>query len=284
MTYSDSTAFVLIFTSNQSILTDLENIPSSPPLKLEKISEATHFGEQMIKENRPGEAVTGGQNSNLMKYLSKTQPRLLIFEKENEQIPYSYWIPLLKSSAATRRIPIMILYQEATPSQIDKIKQDGADLILSLSAFQENSQQLVLQSLRKTDQEAINASAELPLSDLALAGITLFNEGEYYEAHHGLEDAWNGEKGPGREIYRALLQISVAYLQIERNNYRGAAKMFLRLQQWLAPFPDQTRGIDLAQLRADVATVHEALLAGGQDNIESFDHTMFRPIPFITES
>jgi len=93
----------------------------------------------------------------------------------------------------------------------------------------------------------------------------------------GLEDAWKAEKGAGRE----LPQISVAYLQIERANYRGAAKMFLRLQQWLAPFPDNSRGINLGKLKQDVAIVHEALLSGGADGIEGFDKSLFTKIELL---
>jgi hypothetical protein len=48
------------------------------------------------------------------------------------------------------------------------------------------------------------------------------------------------------EVYRAVLQVAVAYFQIERGNYNGAAKMFLRLRQWIDPLPDYCRGIDIA--------------------------------------
>jgi len=51
--------------------------------------------------------------------------------------------------------------------------------------------------------------------------------------------------GPVRELYRAILQVGIAYYQIERGNHRGALKMLLRSVQWLAMLPDRCQGIDV---------------------------------------
>jgi len=96
---------------------------------------------------------------------------------------------------------------------------------------------------------ALSEACSEQLSQRAIQGIELFNRGEYFEAHEVLEEAWREDHGLTRELYRAMLQVAVAYLQIERGNYRGSMKMFIRLRKWIEPLPEVCRGVDVAQLR-----------------------------------
>ena len=130
----------------------------------------------------------------------------------------------------------------------------------------------------KPDSQTLKHACRLPLSASALKGLSLFNEGEFFEAHEHLEDAWNEDSAPGRELYRAILQISVAYFQIERGNYNGAIKMFLRVRKWINPLPDICRGVDVAGLRSNARTAHAALLSLGPGRITEFDHGYFKPV------
>ena len=68
-----------------------------------------------------------------------------------------------------------------------------------------------------------------------IEGITLFNQGKFYQCHDALEEAWKQDRSLGRDLYRAILQIGIAYYQIKRGNYRGGLKMLLRVRQWLDP-------------------------------------------------
>jgi hypothetical protein len=86
------------------------------------------------------------------------------------------------------------------------------------------------------------------------------------------------DDGPGRDLYRGILQVGIAYYQIEKGNYRGAVKMLLRVRQWLDPLPDVCRDVDVAKLRADVQRVHEALIALGPDRVGDFDRGLFGTI------
>jgi hypothetical protein len=90
--------------------------------------------------------------------------------------------------------------------------------------------------------------------------------------------AWMDDESPGREVYRAVLQVAVAYLQIERGNYKGAAKMFLRLRQWIDPLPDSCRGIDIARLRSEAQAVYRELITLGPEHIADFNLNLLRPI------
>jgi hypothetical protein len=86
------------------------------------------------------------------------------------------------------------------------------------------------------------------------------------------------DQGPGRDLYRGILQVAIAYYQIERGNYRGATKMLLRVRQWLDPLPDVCRGVNIAQLREDAERVYTALTELGPDHINNLDRTLFRPV------
>lgn len=109
-------------------------------------------------------------------------------------------------------------------------------------------------------------------------GIQLFDAGQYWEAHEALEAAWKEESGPARYLYQGILQAGVVYLQIERNNFIGMAKMFERCKKWLRPWPDHCRGVDVAQLRADVAAAVEAAGKLGPGNLADFDRSLFKKI------
>ena len=86
------------------------------------------------------------------------------------------------------------------------------------------------------------------------------------------------DQGAGRDLYRGILQVGIAYYQIEQGNYRGAVKMLLRVRQWLAPLPPVCRGVDVAALRDDVERAYSALMTLGPDRVEDFDRQLFKPV------
>ena len=84
--------------------------------------------------------------------------------------------------------------------------------------------------------------------------------------------------GPVRDLYRAILQVGVAYYQIERGNYRGAVKMLQRSVQWLYHLPDSCQGIDVARLRRDSYAVRAALQRLGPERFAEFDRALLKPL------
>jgi predicted metal-dependent hydrolase len=108
-----------------------------------------------------------------------------------------------------------------------------------------------------------------------ITGLELFNAGRYFEAHEELEMAWRREKGAIRDLYRGILQVGVGYYHIQRRNYRGALKMFLRCRQWLDLFPSECCGIDLARFRRDFEAIEAQVQR--QDPAEPFTFS-FQPI------
>jgi predicted metal-dependent hydrolase len=79
-------------------------------------------------------------------------------------------------------------------------------------------------------------------------------------------------------MYQGILQVGVAYLQIERKNYIGARKLFLRAWQYLNVLPDICQGVDIAQLRADAQAARDALEQLGPERIAAFPRALMAPI------
>lgn len=229
----------------------------------------------------PGERLFG-RAGKMMDQVVRWQPALMIFDLANPNIPWQAWIANLKSSPATRRLPILCYAPHVDTAAAQKAKAAGAEVVVARSRFAATLPALMREHTRTVDTAAIMAACQETLAATAQKGIDLFNRGEYFDAHEELEHAWMADKGPGRDLYRAVLQIAVCYLQIERLNYRGAMKMLLRVRQWLAPLPEACRGVNVARLREDVNVVYEALRQLGPDKIASFDWALIRPVVVST--
>lgn len=75
-----------------------------------------------------------------------------------------------------------------------------------------------------TNRAAVPADEEAALmADPRLqAAVRLFNAGDWYACHDGLEELWHETQGAMRPVLQGLLQIAVAELHQERGNRRGA--------------------------------------------------------------
>lgn len=121
-------------------------------------------------------------------------------------------------------------------------------------------------------------SCNAPLHPHAEQGLRLFNAGEYFEAHEALEDAWNQEKGPVRDLYRGILQVAVVYLHITRRNFNGALKVYIRSQRWLKDWPEICQGVYVEQLRRDATAAIDEVKRLGIERISEFDNSLLKPV------
>ena len=112
----------------------------------------------------------------------------------------------------------------------------------------------------------------------ARQGILLFNEGRYFDAHEELEAAWREEKGRIRQLYQGILEAAVTYLHITRGNYAGAVKVYGRSMRWLKDWPEQCRGIDVGQLRRDLAAAIEEMQRVREAGASDFDRGLLKPL------
>lgn len=134
--------------------------------------------------------------------------------------------------------------------------------------------------LREFNPSAAEIRAACPgtLPRAAEEGLRLFNERQFWHAHEALEEAWLNEPGVIRGLYKGILQAGVMYLQIERENLKGAMKMYMRGQVWLTPWPAHCRTVDVGALRADVEAARSEAQRLGKDGLARFDPTLFKPI------
>jgi len=221
-----------------------------------------------------------GPSGALLDLLSVEHPALLLFDLANSGIPWRRWLALIKSVSATRRIPVVCFGSHVDTEAMGAAKRAGAEAVLARSRFTQDMANILQKYARLPDAAAIQAACAQALSPVGIQGLELFNQGEYFEAHEVLEAAWNQDESEGRELYRAILQVAVAYLQIERGNYNGAMKMFLRVRQWIDPLPEVCRGVEVGRLREDARQAHQALSALGRERVKEFDHRLFKPVVY----
>jgi predicted metal-dependent hydrolase len=278
MRQEDNSPLVVAFVADLMFTTKIENVIRGLGYRVEWIAEDADIeGEYRSSQNLPGEPLDG-KTGRLFELVTAWQPGLLLFDLANTAVPWQRWIPLLKSSAATRRIPILAFGPHTNVDLMQEATRLGADAVLARSRFTADMPTLLQQYTRTPDFEAIHTACEEPLAPLARSGIEKFNQGQFYACHDDLEEAWRQDAGPARDLYRGILQVGIAYYQIERGNYRGAVKMLLRVRQWLDPLPDTCRGVNVKRLRDDAADVYEALTAVGPEQLDTFDRGLFKPV------
>jgi predicted metal-dependent hydrolase len=124
--------------------------------------------------------------------------------------------------------------------------------------------------------DLLPCAASLP--EKAWQGIAAFNRRQFYEAHDFLEEAWQAEPGEIRDLYRGILQVTVCYFHITRQNYEGALKMYARSQKWLVKWQPGCRGVRVTELLSDAEQTIQALQKLGPEKIGSFSPDLFKPI------
>jgi len=214
----------------------------------------------------------------LIDKLTRLSPNLLIFDLGNEDIPWKKWIPALKTIPATRWIPLICFGSHVDTVSIQAARQAGADVVVARSRFMTALPELIQKYAQSTDVELFAEICAKPLHPKAIQGLELFNQGDYFGAHEWLEEAWMEDRSTGRDLYRGVLQVAVAYYQIRLDNFRGAVKMFQRARHWLDPLPDTCRGIDIAQIRRNTNAVYDQVLALGPTHLNELDPALLKPI------
>jgi len=119
-----------------------------------------------------------------------------------------------------------------------------------------------------------------PLPDVARQGVAEFNAGEYFEQHELLEDAWRAEERPIRELYQGILQVGVAFLQIQRGNWPGAVKVFRRGLPKLRGLPPICQGIHVAAFRTIAEELHTEISALEPAQLQNFNQARFPKITY----
>lgn len=200
-----------------------------------------------------------GPDAAFLRSVTKLQPAMIIFDLNSSQIPWDRWIHVLKTSSATRRIPLLAFGPHVEEGRLSLARERGAESALPRGKFLNNIAEVVKERAARDSTQELGRACNGELSEAARKGVELHDAGEFFEAHEELERAWIDAPELEGYLYRALLQITVACLHIQRGNPRGARKMLLRIRQWLDPLPSTCRGIDTGQLKAYAQELREAL-------------------------
>jgi uncharacterized protein len=276
----DSTK-ILAFISDLNFAVRIESVAETLGYQVLFIEDADELGPPDEHDyGRQFAEPLMGRKASLVERISEIRPGLMIFDLGNHRVPWEEWINLLTAVPATRRIPVLCYGSHVDVATLDAAKKAGATQVVPRSRFFKEMAGLIEKLTLRVDRNELVRTCGEPLSPRARQGIEEFNRGEYFEAHESLESAWMAETSIARELYRAVLQVAVAYYQIIRGNYNGALKMFLRNRQWIEPLPDNCRGIDVEKLRQDARQVYESLVKLGPERIAEFDRTLLRPVQY----
>jgi len=83
-------------------------------------------------------------------------------------------------------------------------------------------------------------------------GVAEFNTGYYFECHDTLEDMWTGIRGPSRDFFQGLIQVSVAFYHLTGGNRPGAESLLRRALKRFERYPDRYFDFDLGAHRAEL--------------------------------
>jgi hypothetical protein len=97
-----------------------------------------------------------------------------------------------------------------------------------------------------------------------LAGIVLFNEGDFFAAHEVWEDLWARSHGDERRLVQGLIQAAVGLCHFENGNLRGAVKLFHSSRDYLRGCPTRLLGLDRAAFEAGMERCFAPLLTGAE--------------------
>jgi predicted metal-dependent hydrolase len=110
-------------------------------------------------------------------------------------------------------------------------------------------------------QANMDATAPTTHDPRYLAGIVLFNRGDFFEAHEVWESLWMETHGPERPFLQGLIQAAVGLCHFCNGNVRGAAKLYRSSHDYMERFGPRFWDMDLARFWTDMHACFAELLA-----------------------
>ena len=96
------------------------------------------------------------------------------------------------------------------------------------------------------------------MTDSYKAGIELIRAGRYFEAHEELEIVWRAAPPEERDFYQGLVHVAVAWYQHGRGRPVATRRQLEKALRRLAAYEPAHRGVDVAALRAQLASLVES--------------------------
>jgi CheY-like chemotaxis protein len=277
---NDAQVTILAFCDDLFFIPRLEDVARTLGYKLKSVEKPSDLGLEIKAQER--EIVLteplNGPDADLVKHLVTQRPALILVDTACRSVPWRRWVQILKTSAATLRIPIVAFGSHVEKDVLETARKVGADLVVSRGKMQNSLDEIIQTWVVLPDTGSIESSCQDELPQLAVEGINLINSGEYFDAHEVLEEAWLAAEDASRYLLRALLQTSIVYLHIQRKNHPGAAKMLLRVREWLSPLPEICQGVSVSQLHTDLTSIESTL---EKDGVEKIPLNALKPITFV---
>jgi uncharacterized protein len=79
-----------------------------------------------------------------------------------------------------------------------------------------------------------------------LAGVLLFNEQDFFEAHEVWEDLWADSHGIDHRFYQGLIQAAVGLCHFSNGNLAGAVKLYRTSREYMESCGRTRNGLDIA--------------------------------------
>ena len=116
------------------------------------------------------------------------------------------------------------------------------------------------------------------INTLFQAGLKLFNEKNFYDAHEKWEDLWSDYYLKDRLFIQGLIQLSVSFVHLKNNNMNGAKSLLKKCKQKFEEF-DIQRGIDVKKLLISIDKVQD-----NYDHIDSSEDFNWSLVPNLEEN
>ena len=120
-------------------------------------------------------------------------------------------------------------------------------------------------------------SFESEINTLFQAGLKLYNEKNFYDAHEKWEDLWSDYYLKDRLFIQGLIQLSVSFVHLKNNNMNGAKSLLNKCKQKFERF-DIQRGIDVNKLLISIEKVQD-----NYDHIDSAEDFNWNIVPRLEQ-
>ena len=94
-----------------------------------------------------------------------------------------------------------------------------------------------------------------------LAGVVLFNRGDFFEAHEVWESLWMETFGPEKQFYQGLIQAAVGLCHFCNGNVRGAVKLYHSSRDYMKRYGTPFLGLDQDAFWGEMQRCFAELLA-----------------------
>lgn len=97
-----------------------------------------------------------------------------------------------------------------------------------------------------------------------LAGIVLFNQGDFFEAHEVWEGLWMETTGEEKKFIQALIQAAVGLCHFCNGNHKGALKLYRSSRAYMERYGSPYWGLDQNVFWSQMEQCFQPLLQSGE--------------------